>query len=139
MNKLLSAIVASLALIFATNQPAHAWCKYNFGIGMNIGYEGGGNSILFGLLSGANTPGHHDGGYPVPAGVDYGPMPNNHPPSAAPQGPEKLPAPMPVKPAAYTPYPYVGYYYAAYPVMPLYQTYSGYSYYPFYAGYYYGQ
>ncbi len=62
MKRILCLALAACCLTLSLNRPAQAWCKFNFGIGMNIGFEGGGNSVLWGLLRGANTPGAFDGG-----------------------------------------------------------------------------
>ncbi len=53
--------VAAVALVLASQQQASAWSKFNFGVGLNVGWQGGGNSVLWGVLKGAPTPG--DGGY----------------------------------------------------------------------------
>jgi hypothetical protein len=81
MLRMLSAAIAALCVALVTGQEASAWCKFNFGVGMNVGYEGGGNSILWGAFSGGPPPGagydgfgpaygggHHQGyagGYPM--------------------------------------------------------------------------
>ncbi len=133
MTKILTTGLAVLALTLAVQQPAHAWSKFNFGIGMNIGFEGGGNSVLWGLLRGDNTPpGHFPGGFGGPGGYNVGPAPTpnlggpaplpSHAPAAE---PEKLRAPAEVKPMGYYPYQSIGYYQAE-PQTPAYPTHLAY-------------
>ena len=46
-------------LLLAGQQQASAWSKYNFGVGLNVGWEGGGNSVLWApskALSPLDTP-----------------------------------------------------------------------------------
>jgi hypothetical protein len=127
MKRILGASVAALALVLATQQQASAWHKCNFGIGLNLSCEGGGNCVLWGMFKGAQTPGHVDGyipdHHPV-AGFDpsmFGPpafeAPHGHP-AVEPIGP-----PLAIKPAAYQyqpvgyqayPYQAMGYYYNPY-------------------------
>src|SRR4051794_22707827 len=57
MKKMLTAGFMTLALLAAVQQQAQAWCKFNFGVGLNWNYEGGGNSALWGLVRGSPMPG----------------------------------------------------------------------------------
>ena len=49
MKKILAFGLVALALVLATQQQASAWSKFNFGVGLNVGWQGGGNSVLFGM------------------------------------------------------------------------------------------
>lgn len=163
MKKILIASVVALTLTTA-HQKAHAWSKYNFGVGMNVGWEGGGNTVLWGLFKGQNVPGAPDvgtqgggfpgqksGGFPGNYGYDpyqfnpaMSPVPGGEPP-LAPTNLEKVAPPTPLKPAAYNSYqPGTGYYpgYANSPMVPQYPGYTGYpdytnqTNYPMYPAYY---
>ena len=61
MKKMLLTALLGLGLVLASGSPASAWSKFNFGVGFNIGYEGGGNSVLWGLCKGENVPYAHGG------------------------------------------------------------------------------
>jgi hypothetical protein len=139
MRKILAACAVALALVLATGQQASAWHKCSFGVGLNIGFEGGGNCLFWGLLKGAPAPGQMDGNF---SGGDFGSASGFDPGFAGPQdfskplpmppAPEKIGAPI-VKPAAYyynSPYQSMGYY--ANPYQPM--SYYPYSYpaYPMY-------
>src|ERR1700733_9668356 len=56
MKKMLVASVVAVALMAGLQQQASAWCKFNFGVGLNCSYEGGGNSLLWGLIKGSPCP-----------------------------------------------------------------------------------
>jgi len=152
MNKIVMAGLAALALTTVAGQQAQAWSKYNFGVGLNVGWEGGGNSVLWGLFKGANVPGAGMGGDFGGGGVmpapgpgyqgfsGYNPYPftpgrGAEPPLAAPTDSEKIPAPTPLKPAVYNPYQQMGYYPQMYQTVPTYSGYPAYPYYPAYTGY----
>src|SRR2546423_14663862 len=62
MKKMLLVALLGLGLTLTSGRPASAWCKFNFGVGLNINYEGGGNSVLWGLLKGAPSPPDQQGG-----------------------------------------------------------------------------
>ncbi len=74
MKKLLMALLG-LGLVLSSATPVLAWSKANFGAGFNWGWEGGGNSVFWGLIKGANIPGAPDsnegGGLPD---IDLGQM-----------------------------------------------------------------
>jgi hypothetical protein len=130
MNKILIAGLAALALTTAIRQEAQAWSKFNFGVGFNIGWEGGGNSFLWGLARGQNVPGAYGqgdmgggfGGYPG-GYVPYPPPPGQGTDPQTGDKPEKVSPPTPIKP--------MGYYQQGYTPYPAYPTYS----YPAYWGY----
>jgi hypothetical protein len=46
MKKLLGISTLALALLAASEQKAKAWCNFNFGVGMNLGWQSGNNSFL---------------------------------------------------------------------------------------------
>jgi hypothetical protein len=132
MNKVLAMGLVALALLLTAQQQASAWSKYNFGVGLNVGWEGGGNSVLWGVLNGGPSPGQADGGFSGGYPGDSGMIPNFPAPMAPPPPPPPPPPPakpMPTgnpgvaQPVGYFPYadPAVGYY-------PAYSGYPGYSY-----------
>ena len=55
MKRLMVMGLTALAVVLAGQRPASAWSRLKFGVGLNISWEGGGNSVLFGLLTG-NIP-----------------------------------------------------------------------------------
>jgi hypothetical protein len=77
--------LAALGLVLAIQQQASAWSKFRFSIGMNISWEGAGNSVLGGLLKGSQVPGMGmDGGCMAPgAAMPYGPYGSGGPPPHA--------------------------------------------------------
>src|SRR5262245_61790462 len=60
MKKMIAMGLAAMALLAVAQQQASAWSKCKFAIGMKFGFEGGGNSILWGMFKGAQVPGYHD-------------------------------------------------------------------------------
>jgi hypothetical protein len=56
MKKMMLVALLGLGLVLTSGQRASAWSKVNFGVGLNLGWEGGGNSILCGLFKGAQPP-----------------------------------------------------------------------------------
>jgi hypothetical protein len=151
MKRLSYIALLAVGLVLASQQQASAWSKFNFGVGLNIGWEGGGNSVLWGALKGAPSPGGFDGGYPGFPGGGFNNMPPAHaglgsdqqfptagyspyqPPSPMMAMPSPAPmpqiAPMPQMPRADT--QPVGYF--TYPTYPNYYPYPQY-----YTNYYYG-
>lgn len=142
--------VAAVALVLASQQQASAWSKFNFGVGLNVGWQGGGNSVLWGVLKGRPLPGdggYGDGGGPGLGGAPgFGPGPGFGPtPEPIPVKPDSKPEPKPkdkgsvdaAQPVGYFPYadPAVGYYPQS-PTHPTYMypayTYPMYYYYPVY-------
>src|SRR5437016_5763590 len=45
MKKMLLACLVAVGLVAVCEQRASAWTKFNFGVGLNLSYEGGGNSL----------------------------------------------------------------------------------------------
>jgi hypothetical protein len=65
MNRMLMASLTALTLMGASVQQAPAYCKFNFGVGMNVGMESGGNNLLWGAWKSGCAPGMgYDGGDP---------------------------------------------------------------------------
>jgi hypothetical protein len=62
VKKIVAFGLAALALMMMTQQQASAWKKCTFGVGLNLGWEGANNSVLWGVLKGGPGPGM-DGGY----------------------------------------------------------------------------
>jgi len=84
MKRLFCMALGACCLTLALQRPAQAWSKFNFGVGFNLGWEGGGNSVLWGVLKGQNTPGAMDGAYGHGGhGRGYGQAPPMPPPSYA--------------------------------------------------------
>jgi hypothetical protein len=65
------ACLLALSVALACQEEAPAWCRFNFGVGANIGMQSGGSkSILWGFYQSSDVP---PGGLP-PAGLG-GPLP----------------------------------------------------------------
>ena len=60
MKKVLAAGLLAICLIATSQNQASAWIKWNVGVGANLGWSSGGNSVLWGAYRGAQ-----------PAGPDY--------------------------------------------------------------------
>jgi len=153
MKRIPCTAVMALGLMLASQQQASAYCKFNFGVGLNLGWEGANNSVLWGVLKGGPGPGMSDGSYPAfaagyPSGghsqINQGFDPSYaapaYPPSgtAMPMATMPYPAPMTqVRPMPQMPRAEmqpVGYF--SYPTYPTYPTYP--MYYPYYINWYYG-
>ncbi len=155
MKKILTMALAALSLLAITEQQAKAWSKYNFGVGLNLGWEGAGNSVFMGMFKGQAAPGTDGAGYggggymgrpgygAYPGMQPYGapgygnspgyggdpsqyPGAGTEPPLAPTNEPEKVPAPTPVRPAAYNFYPQQMNYYPPMPASTGYPTYPSY-------------
>ena len=78
MKQLLLAGLLALPLAAFCQQRADAWCRFNFGVGANIGFQSGGSkSVLWGLYQSSDTGpiAPHGGGLfpPAPTNLDpYG-------------------------------------------------------------------
>ena len=57
MKRMIVAGLLALAALVGTQQKASAWCRWNFNAGINWNYEGGGNSLLWGLYQSSPAPG----------------------------------------------------------------------------------
>jgi hypothetical protein len=127
MKRMMVAALLAVGLTAAAHERALAWCKFNMGVGANLGYESGGGSWSFGIQR--STPVAPPSGgaampYPVASGAT---PPSGYDPNAASPGgsngpalpPGTLPTPTPKpasgpQPAAYFTQPGSGYGYAAY-------------------------
>jgi hypothetical protein len=98
MKKMLLVALLGLGLVLASEQRASAWSKYNFGVGLNVGYEGGGNSVLFGMFKGEQPPMGMDHGYQGGPEMPIGP---GMPSAKAPQQPAPKAMPASLSRAAY--------------------------------------
>jgi len=78
MKKMLLTALLGLGLVLVSGSRASAWSKFNWGAGFNVGWEGGGNSVLWGLFKGENIPnmGGMDMGAPMMPATGTGSMPN---------------------------------------------------------------
>jgi hypothetical protein len=90
MKKMLLTALLGLGCMLGTVSNASAWSKWSWGIGMSGAYEGGGNTVLWGLLKGSQIPcpGYADGGAPPMPAPMHGAAP-------APAGPQGVPASLP--------------------------------------------
>ena len=57
MKKFLTMGALALALTAVYSAPAPAWLNWKFGIGMNLGWQSGGNNTLWGLFRNGQPPG----------------------------------------------------------------------------------
>jgi hypothetical protein len=112
MKKFLMLNVLALALVAVSSQPASAWCKFNFGIGANIGWTTGGNCLLWGAAKGQQPPppcGPYGGPFYAPAvPFDGGYHHVSHDNSAVMGGNFEADTPAPIQRVEYG-YPYGGY------------------------------
>lgn len=102
MKRMMAMGILALAVIAATGQRASAWHKFGFGIGMNIGWESGGNSLLWGAWRSGPPPGAYGEPYPVPVPV---PVYTGHAPAPVFHAPAYAPAYEPSHAPAYQPQP----------------------------------
>jgi len=106
MKRMMAMGVIALAVLAFTGQQASAWCKFGFGVGLNVNWECGGNSFLWGAYKSGPPPGAYQP-YPVPVPVpgfaDHGPAPAFHGPEFA---PAYEPAHAPAYPATQPPVQY---------------------------------
>ncbi|MSQ95730.1 MAG: hypothetical protein EXR98_14410 [Gemmataceae bacterium] len=81
MKKFLAVGILAIGLIAMSQNQASAWVKWNIGVGANLGWSSGGNSLLWGAYRGAQ-PGepdsyghrghqHHQGFYQAPHYTPY--------------------------------------------------------------------
>lgn len=66
MKKFMMAGVLALGVALLAQQPASAWSKWNFSVGLNFSYEGANNSYLWGAVRGGQVP-----GYPTDVGHGF--------------------------------------------------------------------
>jgi hypothetical protein len=60
MKKLVMAALLAAGVLAASQQRASAWSEFKFSAGVNFGWVGGGNRILWGLYHSAPYPGGQD-------------------------------------------------------------------------------
>ncbi len=89
MRKMLLTALLGLGLVLASGSQASAWSKFNWGAGFNVAWEGGGNSVLWGLFKGENIPNMGMGGMDMGAPMMGGDM--GHGPAMPPTGHGSLP------------------------------------------------
>ena len=125
MKRMAILSLLALSVILASEQQASAWCRFKFGIGLNISYEGSGNTFLWGLCKGGPNPNMYPDGAPpvdgyappypayspgmVPDGYAPPPPPGHTPP------PPTAAAPAVAQPVSYNPYQPNGTYPNGYP------------------------
>src|SRR5947209_1125671 len=56
MKKILYVSLLALGILSLSQQQASAWINAKFGIGMNFGWQSGGNCVLWGLAQGQQPP-----------------------------------------------------------------------------------
>jgi len=99
MKKMLLTALLGLGLVLVSGSKASAWSKFNWGAGFNVGWEGGGNSVLWGLFKGENIPymggPGMDAGAPMMPDMGHGAAmpPAGH--GSMPEAPKNFPSAMP--------------------------------------------
>jgi hypothetical protein len=87
MKKILTAVLAALALAGSTTQKASAWCRFNFSTGVNISWESSGGYRKF--------LGFEKQSYPPPGAAVGVAAPGYPAPGMAPAGQPEVPHPTP--------------------------------------------
>jgi len=128
MKKMMLVALLGLGLVLTSGQRASAWSKVNFGVGLNLGWEGGGNNLLFGLFRGAQPPaGMYGGDGPMEPEMPAPPAPLLSAPAApiAPDAPHFRSQSGPTRPMPQAMLPQrgdiqqaVGFYYSEQPQQP---------------------
>jgi hypothetical protein len=108
MKKFLTMGALALTLAAICVAPAPAWLNWKFGIGLNLGWQSGGNNTLWGLFRNGQPPGPECGGglggCPLPPGPGYGGapfQPNSFNNNAVQSGPDAAPIRGPAVPNSY--------------------------------------
>ena len=128
MKKFLTMGVLALAVAVLSQQQAPAWVNLNAGVGANLGFQSGGNCLLWGAYRNGQPPGFDSGDVcpPLPfprfprggCGDTAAPAPQSHPiltphatpaPAIAPASRVTYPAYQPTAPRAPVYNPYYGY------------------------------
>ena len=79
MKKFITMGMLALAVAAVCSAPAPAWLNWRFGIGLNFGWQSGGNNTLWGLFRNGQPPGPDcgfggcGGGCPLPGSSLFGP------------------------------------------------------------------
>ena len=91
MKKFLTTGILALTLAALSTQDAPAWLNWKFGVGMNMGWQSGGNNTLWGLFRNGQPPapdiccgGGPGGVFFRPARPRSGPASGSPPPSGYP-------------------------------------------------------
>ncbi len=73
MKKFLTMGALALAVAAVCSAPAPAWLNWKFGLGLNFGWQSGGNNTLWGFFRNGQPPGPDCGvGCPLPPGGGIG-------------------------------------------------------------------
>ena len=93
MKKIIAAGMLAFCVLAIAQQQASAWTNTKFGIGMNMDYQSGGTSFLWGLWRNGQPPGPEAFGGGYGGQQRFAPAPMGYPPQGfAPQG--FVPAPQ---------------------------------------------
>ncbi|MSQ95729.1 MAG: hypothetical protein EXR98_14405 [Gemmataceae bacterium] len=89
MKKLVLAAVLAVSAMAITQQQASAWVNSRFSLGLNWGYQSGGNNFLWGAWKNGQPPGPEAfGAGHIPS---FAPMPQHAPHGYAPVMPQAAP------------------------------------------------
>ena len=122
MKKVLATGLLAIALIAMSQQQASAWINARLGVGVNLGWQSGGNCFFWGVWHNGEHPGqaghhgHHHGEWAPPVYLPYvwvGHHPHGHASYPVP-GPVDNFAMTPFQSPTYTPPTYYYYYPASY-------------------------
>jgi hypothetical protein len=91
MKKFFALSLLTLALVTVSHQQAHAWSNIKFGAGVNVQWQTGDNTLLWGLFRNGQVP--HPYGTGVPPHLMGGPPPA-YAPMALPHGAGPVSAPL---------------------------------------------
>lgn len=89
MKKIVVTGLLAISMLALTQQQASAWINAKFGVGLNLGWQSGGNQVLWGAWSNGQVPGPEAFGVPqvfaapllqpyVPSPYDFPPLPQHH-------------------------------------------------------------
>jgi hypothetical protein len=81
MKKFITMGILALAVAAISTQEAPAWLNWKFGLGMNLGWQSGGNNTLWGLFRNGQPPAPDTcgGGFGYPGGLPGGGLPPGGP------------------------------------------------------------
>jgi hypothetical protein len=82
MQKILAIGILAIAAIACSQQQASAWVNARFGVGLNWGWQSGGNNFLWGAYCNGQPPGPEAYGFSPPPALLYFSGPPMHAPSA---------------------------------------------------------
>lgn len=133
MKKFFMMGVLATAIAVLSQQQASAWTNFKFGVGLNLGYQAGGNNFLWGAWRNGQPPAPDCAPYGCPGGMPFAPPPHAYQtgtpmPNYAYQPPQQVPNyGYPAQPNQTTPANYNNNVPALYRPMPVY---NGAFYYP---------